>query len=349
MRQLLPTFAIALSCAFAAQAQDIPPERPDLLAFARGAAPLAITGDGKGADFEHAVKIIDGAGGFTVLNRANDATLVEFLYELPAPTVFDRFAVPNVLETPSPTTTFFRHVTVLGSAEGPDAGFVALAEAELATHPGKGEVTELAVLSQTPVRWVMLRLQGGIFLPDTTAFLEFSELIGNGAQDPAPFRDGFRGSWKKGANEMVLAQEGAVVSGCYDRTGELQGTVDGSLLRATGIDLSDKTRGIFILSLAPDGMLRGVRSSNGGPFRLYAVPVAAANATMARQAPEVGLGCGSVIHGINFDYDSAVLRPDAAEVLAALYRGLSADPSSSITIGGHTSAVTVRSDCPAAG
>lgn len=321
-----------------ARAQDEADGRVDLLTFAKGAVPLAIGGNGRGADFEHAVEIIDGnPGGFTILNRATNETVAEFVYELPALTRFDRFAVPNVLETPSPASTFFRDVQVFGSAEGPEAGFSLLAEARLETHASKGLLTELAVVSQSPVRWIKLRLQGGIFLPDGTGFLEFSELIGNGTQDPAPARDGFSGNWKKGSNEMALEQDGVLVSGCYDGTGKLEGAVDGSILRASGVDLNDKTKSAFILSLAADGSLRGVRSSNGGPFRLYVAPVAAAGARFACKAPEVRVGCGSIIYGINFDYDSAALRLEAAGVLAALHDGLTADTATAITIEGHTS------------
>jgi OmpA-OmpF porin, OOP family len=51
----------------------------------------------------------------------------------------------------------------------------------------------------------------------------------------------------------------------------------------------------------------------------------------------VSLGCGSIIHGINFDYDSAAIRADSEPVLAALFKGLQADRSASIVIEGHTS------------
>jgi len=43
--------------------------------------------------------------------------------------------------------------------------------------------------------------------------------------------------------------------------------------------------------------------------------------------PVVKLGCGSIIHGINFDFDSAVIRKDAELVLSALYDGLKSDKS----------------------
>jgi outer membrane protein OmpA-like peptidoglycan-associated protein len=49
------------------------------------------------------------------------------------------------------------------------------------------------------------------------------------------------------------------------------------------------------------------------------------------------LGCGSVIHGITFGFDSAEIRPDSEPVLAALYDGLRADSSAAIVIEGHTS------------
>jgi len=245
--------------------------------------------------------------------------------------------VPEVLETPSPSQTFTRVVEVYGSVAGPGAGYELLASATLATHAGKGEVTELTPARSMAVKWVKLRLVGGIDLPNGQGFLEFSEIIGNGTQEPAPLSGGFTGVWKKGANVIQLSQEGAVVSGCYYPNGDLNGTVTGTILRATGIDRSDGTESLFILSVTPEGGLRGVLSANGAPFRLLATPVAPAGTDPGCGAVEVKLGCGSVIHGINFDYDSAIIRPDAEPVLAALHDGLRGDGSASIVIEGHTS------------
>jgi len=128
------------------------------------------------------------------------------------------------------------------------------------------------------------------------------------------------------------------VSGCYDRTGDLTGTVTGNILRATGLDRSSKTPSQFILSVTENGALRGVRSSNNGPFRLYTVaPTSdAALVDCAQPAPPV-LGCGSIIHGIAFAFDSAEIRPESGGVLEELFRGLQADRSAMILIDGHTS------------
>jgi hypothetical protein len=62
----------------AAAADEDAPQRTDYLTFAQGAVPLSIGGDGAklGANFEHAVKLIDGsAQGFTVVNKGTNADL----------------------------------------------------------------------------------------------------------------------------------------------------------------------------------------------------------------------------------------------------------------------------------
>ena len=95
------------------------PARVDYMAFAQGTVPVSIGGAGAklGADFEAAVRVTDGdPTSFTVADRAPADTDTEFVYQLAAPTTFDRFAVPNVVETPSPTATFTRLVEVHGSS-----------------------------------------------------------------------------------------------------------------------------------------------------------------------------------------------------------------------------------------
>jgi hypothetical protein len=317
-----------------------PAERIDYLTFAQGAVPLTIGGDGAklAATFEHAVKIIDGSPlGFSIVSRGKADTVTTFVYALPALTTFDRFAVPNVLETPSPSATFTRTVEVHGSATGADTGYVLLAATTLTTHHKKGEVTELTLAQKTPVRWIKLTLIGGITMPQGEAALEFSEIIGNGTQETAERVDHFQGLWKAGAQVMALQQASAVVSGCYDGNGNLTGTVSGNILHATGVSRSDHVKSAFVLSVTPDGELRGVRSTNNGPFRLYAAPMAPHGTKAPCATPPVKLGCGAIIHGIHFDVDAAVIRPEAAPVLAALFDGLKADQSSAISIEGHTS------------
>jgi outer membrane protein OmpA-like peptidoglycan-associated protein len=318
-----------------------PAGRTDYLTFAQGAVPVAIGGDGAklGATFEHAVRIIDGdTTNFTFVNRASAGTATEFVYQLPASTTFDRFAVPDIRETPSPNQTFARLIEIHGSPAGPDAGYTLLASAALRTHARRTDITEIAPVARLPVTWVKLRLVGGINIATPESFFSFSEIIGNGVQETPALVDHFKGTWLWRGTSITLRQAGPVVTGCYDRNGVLSGTVIGNILRATGIDSDDNTKSIFILSVV-GGDIRGVRSTNGAPFRVWTVPAAAAGAPGPRCADpsQPAVGCGSIIHGITFDLDSAVIRPESEPVLAELFKALSADRSAAIVIEGHTS------------
>ncbi len=330
------TAALTISTAGLAQQ----PDRPDLLTFAAGAVPVSIGGAGQklGADFEKAVRAMDGdPGKFSLFARPGDAnTETEFVYKLPALTTFDRFAVPDVIETPAPTQTFVKTVEVYGSATSATGGFVLLGSGTLTAHGQKGEVSELAVKARTPVMWIKLKLIGGIQTADKN-FLEFSEIIGNGTQQTPSMDTRFTGTWRERAFVLGLTQKGAVVTGCYDRTGKLTGTVTGNILRATGVDQSTKVPSGFLLQVSDDGSIRGVRSDNRGPFRLITAPAIADPAVECSEPPPARLGCGSIIHGINFDYDSHAIRKESEPVLLELFKGLDAEQSVSMVIEGHTS------------
>ncbi len=315
-------------------------ESPDLLTLAYGAIPIFVGGSGSehGADLTHAVRFVDGdSRGFTFVNRATDETDTEFVYALPAPTVFHRLAVPEVLETPSPSQTFTRLVEVYGSSDGPEGPWVLLASGTLQTHSARGQTTELGMEAEIPVSWVRLRLQGGIEMLRDQMFLEFSEIIGNGTQERPSLVDHFRGSWWDRGVRLTLFQDGPAVTGCYDDGSPLEGTVTGNLLKATGLGIGDGVVSQFILGMTDDGEIRGVRSANGAPFALYTGAVATNRTVECAERTEPPLGCGSVIQGITFDFDSAVLRPESAPIIEMLAGGLATDPSSNISIEGHTS------------
>lgn len=58
---------------------------------------------------------------------------------------------------------------------------------------------------------------------------------------------------------------------------------------------------------------------------------------MPRGEAALEFSCGAIIHGIHFDVNAAVIRPEAVPVLATLFDGLKADQSTAISIEGHTS------------
>ncbi|MGJ0532506.1 OmpA family protein [Methylocystis sp.] len=312
----------------------------DYLSFAQGAVPVRIGGAAEALNvgMEQALQIIDGdEGGFSATPKpgAGDSA-IWFIYRLPAATTFTRFAVPNILETPSPSQTFFREIQVFGGNDGPDGEFMPIGAATLATHDSRGKRTFFAADKERAVTWVKVQLAGGINVERDRTFFEFSELIGEGRQEPVALSTAFDGKWRGRGVVLELAQEGSLVSGCYDRVGDLEGAVNGNILRATGTNRTSGVRSTFVLSVV-DGNITGVRSTNGGPFRLYEGDADADLVTGCGSAKVEPPGCGDTLYGIQFDYDSAVIRPKSFDTIDALRSGLEGSTESAVTIVGHTS------------
>ena len=335
---VLLSLALLAPAARAEPAKKPPPV--DLLTFAAGALPVEVRGSGAalGAGFEQAVGAIDGSTqGFTLTRKfASPDTWVEFVYRLPAATTFERFTVPNVFETPSPNQTFTRRIEIQGSPTSPSAGLVRLAEATLSVPAKAGEATELTMKKRTPVTYLVVRLSGGI---ETGAkFFEFSELVGNGSQAAVPMSNAFTGAWKPRGSDLNLTQNGSTVTGCLDRGRKaLTGTVTGNLLRATFVDGSSRTQGALIAAIDENGVVFGLRSDNGGPFHMLTGPRAEGGASQCPPSAKATLGCGSIVHGIEFAFDSAKLLPEAEPILRDLAAALKSDPAPRIEIEGHTS------------
>lgn len=329
---------VALSCQNAWAQENV--TSPDLLTFAAGVLPQSVqTGPSDlrtGA--EQAISMIDGNPGLFGLTPkpATEGDAIEIVYSLPALTRFDRFAVPDIRETPSPFQTFAKFIEVSGAANSVDGPFVLLARTELSAHTEKGHITELTLTADQPeVLFVKIRLSGGVDVQKEKTFLEFSELIGNGEQRTSGLSTGFEGVWKGRGVNMELAQEGPSVIGCYDRKSMLSGTVEGNVLRALGEDAA----GIpsqFILIAGADGALRGLRSTNRAPFKPYDGDATSAEPVCLTPEPPK-LGCGSILHGIGFGFDSDVIRPESTPILNTLFAGLGEDRSAMIEIIGHSS------------
>jgi outer membrane protein OmpA-like peptidoglycan-associated protein len=328
-----------------ASSQTDAPSRIDYVTAARGAwlVSISVSGAEKGPSRHQAFETYDGLTTPRAMawNADPDAQVV-LVYALPAMTIFDRFAVPEVSEVPSAYVTFFRQVEVLGSASGNDRGFELLAKATLETHQGRGLVTDLELVAEKPVRFLKLVLRGGINDLAEKMGYQFSELIANGRQETVPPEEGFTGIWDtklpdidRSAGLIELKQDGVAVTGCYVST-TITGTVSGNILRAQGLSPSD-TPSQYVLLLDSDGALRGTANSNNGPFNLFGGPVAQEGTTTdCSDIPNPELGCGSTIY-VQFEFDSAELRAESEPILSDLFDGLQASVGGTIVIEGHTS------------
>jgi len=331
--------AACLMSAGLSHASEAPPT--DFLDLAAGAVPVAFGANPESlkVGFDHVVSTIDGnpVGQVMTPKPGGADSEIWIVYKLPAETIFTGFAVPNVSETPSPSQTFFRDVEIAGTLNGPDGPFLPLAAATLATHAEMGEITQIPAEIETPVRWVKLTLRGGVNVERDTTFFEFSEIIGVGSQVAVPMLEAFTGKWSERGMKLEMKQDGASVSGCYDGVGDLQGVVSGNLLRATGTDRKSGVPSTFIFTVNDAGEVTGLRSTNGAPFKRYAGSADPKLVTECSKVETRPPGCGDIVHGIQFDFDSAVIRPDSTPVLDALHKGLSGADARSIRIVGHTS------------
>lgn len=311
---------------------------PNLLSFAQGTLPLAVEADAAArVRTEHAIRAIDGSTRVYALTApVPPSTTVAFVYALAAPTVFERFSVPGVRETPSPSQTFVREVKVFGSPSTSGTEFVLLASGTLAAGARPDDAIELAVHRRDRVRRVRVELSGALDPARPALTLEFSEIVGEGRQEDVPTRSGFAGVWQGRGVALALSQDGAVVAGCYDRTGMLEGTVSGNVLFASGRTSDSGVGSAFVAALVGDELVT-LRSTNGAPFVLgTALRGGPARVAACAQPGKPALGCGSVVHGIRFEFDSAVVRPESAPVLDALRAGL-AGAKGSVHVEGHTS------------
>jgi len=312
----------------------------DYLSIEQGAIPVAIGKEAKKlkVGMDRALLAIDGnTHGFGLtLKPGGPDSEISFVFQLPALTTFTDFAISNVLETPSPSQTFVRTVELAGSAHGIEGPFHVLASVSLKTHSKKDQLTPFTASASMPVRWVKLTMRGGIDIQRDRTFFEFSEIIGHGQQEPIPLLEAFTGKWKGRGVLLELIQDGVRVNGCYDRVGDLTGIVNGNLLHATGKTRSD-IPSTFVLTVTDNGEITGVRSTNGAPFRLYTGQESPRLKTKCSKHEVAPLGCGSIVHGIHFDFDSATIRAESFELLDTLSAGLKATSTSGITVIGHTS------------
>lgn len=314
-------------------APDEEPLRTDHLAFANGAIVVSTSGLTGNADAS-ALSIIDGSDEQQRLVEAA-APEVTIVVALPSSTVFDRFAVPGATEPPS-DDTMFRTIVIEGSADGPAGPWELLAETEL---QGDLEVVEMTPVTDAAVSWIRLSLMDGVEESDTFVF---SELVGNGDQQPVVSDERFSGTWDirpfdgldSPGRPLYLVQSGSVLSGCLGNL-VVTGTVDGAVARALAAQPgTDRGRALLFVS-DDDGELLVAITDDANRIEPRRGLPSTAGPTCDAPDPEPP-SCGSTVH-ILFDVNSAEVRRDSERVLDDLFAGLGSASASSITIIGHTS------------
>lgn len=317
----------------------------DLLTFARGALLVGQTGIDDN-DRTLPLQAIDGDPAQVVFSE-DPSVPVELVYRLPSATAFEVFSIANAAE-PTGRETFFRTVTVSGSEVGPDGPFAVLGQVDLGETVVRDDGT--VVFSAVPgnkVVWVKIRLEGGVDMGtggSERARIVFSEIIGVGVQDQQPLSTGFAGVWdlrfsarpESPGETLELVQDGAVITGCLEKT-VIQGSVNGSIAKATGVDPDTGETSSFIFVVDGDGSLAAAVATGDRSF-VARVAVPLSQPVSDRCSTDSGASgvCDSPLY-VNFEYDSAVIESESEQLLSDIYRILVDLEVAEIIIEGHTS------------
>jgi outer membrane protein OmpA-like peptidoglycan-associated protein len=136
---------------------------------------------------------------------------------------------------------------------------------------------------------------------------------------------------------LELTQTGATIFGCLGNV-VLNGSVNGRIARATGVDVRNDRATALIMVADDDDAIQAVMSVNGGQFgaRTAVADPGVESPPCAAEAPPEPRFCGISVY-VNFAFDSAVILPESGQILADLYGGLVAAEITSVSIVGHTS------------
>lgn len=324
-------------------------ESPDLLTLARGAVLVSAP-----HDEVRALALTDGdpASNWNAPIKKAPPPF-DFVFELIAPADLTQVGVIGAGERPGGVQGgSVGGVTVLGSGEGPDAGFVELTRFQAAADG----VTLAEVTPDGPVRWLRFRVNGPIN-PDAV-WIYLNEVVAYGAVAAPDDGERFSGIFQSGRKDFIeLHQDGALITGCYvENSGQSTGRVSGAV--QDGVALLNWTSqqgvsGTALLTRDSAGALTGVRyrqrsrSPWGGPVAPEGTKTPCSPEPVVAAAPEPQPDpivqalkeIGELrLYGIHFEHDSDVPKPSAIPALQRLRDALASAPDLTVVIEGHTDA-----------
>ncbi len=215
-----------------------------------------------------------------------------------------------------------------------------------------------AVTAKVPGRWVRLTVQsnyGG-------EYFGMVEFRGYGQQlTHEAVLTNVSGTYEgaSGWGAVHLKQEGSRVTGCYEyQQGIISGGIEGRMLKAlmieTGSDGS-KTRQLGLFSFSPGnkrilGLTRYEGAEPGAMFASYysgekinddigdcpGIPGWKGKAAQSQIGNELESTGRARLDGVNFDFNSATIRPESKPLLDQVADLLKAKSAWSITLEGHT-------------
>lgn len=282
--------------------------------------------------------------------------------ELPARTTFKTFVVDTAYPTYLDGSSA-KDVRIEVSDESATAGFVTVLEATLQDSSSKGGVDGQAfpVTKEVPARWVRYTARGNF---GSSRFILTKELYGHGDQDARAPIASVSGTYRmESIGELHLKQDGNSIIGCYaEDEGIMEGTIDGRTMTLTASGKSDREKGAkrsyLAVNVADDGKTLlstwwgwsptpvkksydrfyvGTRTSDkiGNCPHLKELDGVA---DVVKDGIEQSLQDNgkAVLNGINFAFDSDVIRPESRPILDKVVAILKDKSDWTLSIDGHT-------------
>jgi len=235
-----------------------------------------------------------------------------------------------------------KDIVVELSDDGPTEGFMEITSLSLVDREDN---QSFPVTVDKSGKWVRLTIKNNHGSPEYTELMDFRAY---GEQlTRTPIAD-VSGTYATNYNDFHLRQEGTSVTGCYEYDeGVLNGGIEDRIMKFTWIEPGQKGPAVMIFT--SDGKkffglwwYEGREDSQGGIW----------NGT--KKSEDVG-GCphwgggiqeqmtgelleyGRVrLYGINFDYDSDVIRAESKPTLDKIVAMLKSEPTMQLIIEGHT-------------
>ena len=323
-----------------AQSASAPNGEPDLLAIAAGA--LVAQKPSELNDAYGAYRMLDEAPDRGWSTPENDVAPQTIVIALPERTQLSRLEF-DTAGVDGDDGRAAKDITVEMSDASATSGFQKVADVSLAEHTDH----QSFAVTGAPGRWLRLNVKNN---HGSKSYIELMEVRGFGKQlTRTPFPP-VSGTYQTNNGDLHLKQDGTSVSGCYGTAGGLiNGGIDGRVMKLTWREGSGDA-GTAVLVFSADGKeLFGFTWNDGedlGAGRVW---------DGTKQSADIG-GCanwsgGSApdpmaaelesagrtrVYGINFDTDSATIRPESKPTLDKLVAILKAKPEWSLTIEGHT-------------
>ena len=331
------------------------------LAFGSGA--IVVEKTSETADSSASARHINDESGFPWMTADEQVANQSVTLELPARTTLKTI----VLDTAQPTYYDGRgakDVTVEVSDESATSGFQTILEASLKDSDNKNGVDNQSfpVKQEIAARWVRYTAKNN---DGSSKTILTKELSGYGEQEQRAPIPGISGTYKFGgiSGEVHLKQEGNSIIGCYDENeGLLEGTIDGRVITLVSDEKEARSKGektSFVAanvinggktimstwwgwSATPkqksyDRLLVGEKTSDkiGNCKHLPDLDGTkdVAKDNLERELAEKGK---AILYGINFDFNSDVIRSESKPTLDKVAAILKEHADWKFSVEGHT-------------